>query len=247
MPDSLSEKRLVVLLSQDDLLQKEKLLLTLLIDSCNPKTVTEIKRLAFNAGLREANQWNVSAILRSAKKLAVHLKDGWVITTEGKKHLVSKGLGIDSHPAIKNSVDDLRKHLGTIKDKDTIIFLEEAISCLEADLKRAAVVLSWVGAISLLYQHVINHHLAAFNVEAQRRDAKWRPAKTADDLAKMKEFNFLEVLESISVIGKSLKQELQNNCLHLRNSCGHPNSFKVGANRVASHIEVLVLNVFSKF
>lgn len=247
MQDSVSEKQLSALLSDDDLVQKDKLLVTLLIDNSSPKSVAEIRKIAYNAGLREVNQWNVSAILRSAKKLAVHLMDGWAITNEGKKHLASKGVSFGSHPAIKNSVDDLRKHVGKIKDDDTVAFIEEAISCLEADQKRAAVVLSWVGAISLLYQHVINHHLTAFNAEALRRDPKWRTARTADDFARMKEHNFLEVLESISVIGKNLKQELQNNCLHLRNSCGHPNSFKVGANRVASHIEVLVLNIFSKF
>jgi hypothetical protein len=247
MPASLSNKQLEDFLSRDDLLQKEKLLLTLLVQDSKPKTVSEIKKLTFNVGLREVEKWNVSAILRSAKGLAVHLKDGWAITSEGKKHLTSKGLITATHPAIKNSVEDLRKLAGTIKDKDTVAFVEEAISCLEADLKRAAVILSWVGAISVLYHHVISHHLTAFNAEAHHRDPKWRPAKTVDDLARMKEHNFLEVLESISVIGKNLKQELQNNCLHLRNSCGHPNSFKVGANRVASHIEVLVQNVFSKF
>lgn len=247
MQNSLSEKQLQVHLQRNDLLQKEKLLLILFFDNAKPKNAGIIKELAFNAGLREAKRWNVSAILSSAKGLALHLQDGWTITTAGKDYLSTKGLVSKTHPAIKNSVEDLRKYLSSIKDKDTINFLEEAIACLETDLKRAAVVLSWVGAISVLYHNVVNNHLTAFNLEANRRDPKWRPAKTADDFTRMKEHNFLDVLEAISVIGRNLKQELQNNCLHLRNSCGHPNSFKIGANRVASHIEILALNVFSKF
>jgi hypothetical protein len=63
----------------------------------------------------------------------------------------------------------------------------------------------------------------------------------------MKEHDFLDVLNAIGVLGKNVKQELQNNCLQLRNSCGHPNSFKVGEHRVAAHIETLIQNVFSKF
>lgn len=68
-----------------------------------------------------------------------------------------------------------------------------------------------------------------------------------DGLARMKEHDFLDVLHAIGVLGKNVKQELQNNCLQLRNSCGHPNNFKVGEHRVAAHIEILILNVFSKF
>jgi hypothetical protein len=62
----------------------------------------------------------------------------------------------------------------------------------------------------------------------------------------MKEADFLNVIEGLSIIGKNVKQELEQ-CLKLRNACGHPNSLKFGLRRVASHIEVLILNVFSKF
>jgi hypothetical protein len=88
--------------------------------------------------------------------------------------------------------------------------------------------------------------LAAFNAEAIRRDAKWKTAKTRDDLARMKEADFLNVLEAISVIGKSVKQELEG-CLRLRNGAGHPNSLRMGEARVAAHLESLIQNVFAQF
>jgi hypothetical protein len=66
-------------------------------------------------------------------------------------------------------------------------------------------VLSWVGAVSVLQNYVHANVLAAFNTEASRRDAKWKTAKTVDDLGRMKEYDFLEVLESISVLGKNVK------------------------------------------
>lgn len=71
-------------------------------------------------------------------------------------------------------------------------------------------------------------------------------AKTVDDLARMKEYEFLKVLEAVSVIGGSVKAELEA-CLKLRNGCRHPNSLQVSESRVASHVEILVLNVFSVF
>jgi hypothetical protein len=141
---------------------------------------------------------------------------------------------------------NLRKHLLLISDHLTSKFLEEAIICFEQRLYRAAVVMAWVGAISLLHEYVFVNHLVDFNTEALRRNPKWKPAKTTDDLSKMKEFDFLEVLEAISVIGKNVKQELQT-CLQLRNGCGHPNSLQIGQNKVAAHLESLTLNVFAEF
>jgi hypothetical protein len=43
-----------------------------------------------------------------------------------------------------------------------------------------------------------------------------------------------------------VKNELKE-CLDRRNGCGHPNSLKIGANTVAHHIEILLLNVFKVF
>ena len=150
--------------------------------------------------------------------------------------------------AIKTETQ-LRSLLSGMTSKQTAAFLEEAIACFESGHCRACVVLSWVGAISLLYDRIIQHHLAVFNTEAQARDSEWKAAKTKDDLARMKEADFLDIIAAppLSIIGKSVKEELKNNCLQLRNACGHPNSLAVGESRVASHLETLILNVFQPF
>lgn len=41
--------------------------------------------------------------------------------------------------------------------------------------------------------------------------------------------------------------EAMNELLEIGNSCGHPNTLKLGEHRVASHIEILVLNVYQEF
>ena len=140
----------------------------------------------------------------------------------------------------------LRALLPRLSNEETRVFLTEAIVCSEQSLFRAAVVLAWVGAMALLYQRVVEKHLSAFNTEAVSRDQKWKPAKTTDDLGRMKEALFLDVAHAISLIGKNVKQELEG-CLKLRNSCGHPNSLKVGTNNVAAHLETLTLNVYAVF
>ena len=111
---------------------------------------------------------------------------------------------------------------------------------------RAAVVLSWIGAVSVLQRYIVDHKLNDFNTEAVRRNSKWKEAKTTDDLGLMKEVTFLDILQAISILGKNVKQELLKG-LTLRNGCGHPNSLKLAEHKVSAHIEDLILNVYSQF
>ncbi len=113
-------------------------------------------------------------------------------------------------------------------------------------LYRSAIVMSWLAAVDVLHNHVHTNHLKALNTEAGRVDAKWKGAKTTDGLGRMGESDFLDRIVALSIIGKNVKKELKD-CLDRRNGCGHPNSLQIGANTVAHHIEILLLNVFKKF
>lgn len=209
--------------------------------------VSRIRQLAISAGLREARRWNISSALGRSHGRAVRVDKGWLLTDSGRRHLIDSGLIVDVDGQPVPVVTDLRTLLPSITNQNVVDFLEEAIECFERKLYRAAVVLTWVGAVALLQDYVVKYHLTAFNAEARRRDTKWKNAKNADDLSRLKEYEFLNILEAISVIGHNVKQELQNLCLTLRNACGHPNSFKISRNRAAAHIEILVLNVFSVY
>ncbi len=232
------------LLARSDLERLDKVLLILSCDSNVTKPVVKVREIARESGLLSAKKWNVSAILGDSHGRAVRVKEGWELTSAGKLY-VSSLLPKGSTPPGKVATA-LRAALPKIKDADTRAFLSEAVECQERGLYRAAVVLSWVGAASLLYLEVVDKHLSAFNAEATKRDPKWRQAKNPDGLGRMKEYNFLEVIEALSIIGKNVKDELQG-CLKLRNSCGHPNSYKLGEHKVEAHIETLLLNVFVPF
>jgi len=231
------------LLSNNDISRKEKILLILLQTECETP-VKNILEIAIKNGLREIKKWNVSQILSGLKGFAIKLPEGWLITQDGKKALENY-IEIQNTPTqiIKPT---LRKYADKINDEHVKQFVEEAIYALEGGLLRSAVVLSWVGAVSVLHQEIINNHLRGFNTEAQRRFPKWKNASNSDGLTNMKEYDFLQTISGISVIGKNVKNELEH-CLKLRNSCGHPNSLQIGEHKVASHIEVLILNVYSKY
>ncbi len=233
------------ILHRPTLNKTDKLLICLAVDSLIPKTVTEIKQIGRTGGIGDIKGWNVSAFLSASGGRAVHTGSGWELTDLGVESVKKLAGDLLKGPSAQVSIA-LREHLKGIKDLQTASFVEEAIRCFELKLYRAAVVLSWVGAVSVLYEYVVKTCLSAFNLEAGRRDQKWKEAKTLDDIAKMKESDFLNILESTSVIGKSVKHELEV-CLKLRNGCGHPNSLHIGESRVSAHIEVLILNIFSKF
>ncbi|KUO56902.1 MAG: hypothetical protein APF80_11230 [Alphaproteobacteria bacterium BRH_c36] len=231
-------------LHQKNLRQLDKLLLVLATFDA-PCAVKDIRSRALEGGLRIKDSWNPSGTLSKSNGLAIHDGNGWTLTEVGKQHL--RNLGVQQlSPAAIQVANDLRAELPSIADPDTRAFAEEAIKCYEAELYRSAIVMSWLAAVDVLQKHVVAYHLTAFNSAALAADVRWKPAKTADDLGRMKEGDFLDRLVNISVLQKNVKTELRN-CLDRRNGCGHPNSLKLGTNTVAHHLEVLLLNVFKVF
>jgi len=205
-----------------------------------------VRKLAIEAGVKGAKKINFSAHLASAEDKVFKAADGWELTDTGRQYVAGLAAqGLSASPAASEA-QALRALLPKLKNDDAREFLTEAVVCAEQSLFRAAVVLSWVGAMALLYERAVAKHLPSLNAEAVLRDAKWKAAKTTDDLGRMKEATFLEVAQSVGMFGKNVRQELEG-CLKLRNSCGHPTSLKIGANKVAAHLETLALNVYAVF
>jgi hypothetical protein len=227
-----------------DLSREDKVLLVLATFDA-PCQVNEVKARAYDAGFKVPKSWNVSELLRRSEGKAIRTPAGWEITDAGRQHLTMLGISKIGPAAVQVALD-LRAHLENIKDDDTRAFVAEAIGCYEHEFYRSAVIMSWIAAVYVLQQEVLTTHLANFNAEIKRINSKWKNAKTVDDLSLLKENEFLDRLTTLSIIGKNTKTELKQ-CLDLRNACGHPNSFKLGPNAVARHLEMLLLNVFEKF
>ena len=233
------------LLARSDVSNKDKVLLCLAADPVGARQVGDVRSIGVEAGLRAISKWNISSYLSQAKSMAIRTPQGWELTSPGKTYIASiAGPHLPSVTVLV--VSALRKQLSSITSDDTRKFVEEAVRCLEAKLHRAAIVTSWVGAVAVLYDAVVTSHLTPFNAEALKRDTKWRAAKNPDDLARMKEFDFLQILPAIGLLGKNVKDELEV-CLKLRNGCGHPNSLVVGEHKASAHVETLIQNVFTKF
>lgn len=227
-----------------DFSSREKLLV-ILASLDKPASLNGIREASKNAGYRIPAKWNMSATLSRSKGQAINIPSGWEISELGRAHLRSLGVS-DISPAAIVVAFDLRKHLEKIKVEDTRNFVEEAIKCHEFGLYRSAIVMSWLGAVSVLHGYVHTNRLGDFNTEASRVDTRWKNAVTTDDLGKMNEDKFLDTIERLSIIGKNVKETLKE-CLKRRNGSGHPNSHKFSTNQSAAHLEALLLNVFEPF
>lgn len=242
---TLADAKLIV--HTRDLPARDQLLVLLAIDSTAPIQVEEIRRRCVRVGLPRLARQNISDSLAKSKGAAARTVSGWELQAPGIARVHDLAQKAQIALVVTHSSRSLRGHADSIKDGLTKSFVMEAIVCFEAKQYRAAVVFSWAGAIALVYEYVFSKKLLEFNAEALRRDAKWRTAKQQDDLGRMKEHEFLDVCEAIGILGKNVKQILQNECLMLRNACSHPNSALIAENSVAAHIEKLIKNVFARF
>ena len=240
----ISKENLKDVLPELDVLT-DKVLVCLSVTPDQPKSLDEIRGLARPAGEKQLGNSNITALLSAKKGIAIHTGVGWELTKKGRDYVRELIAPHINATTVKVS-SSLRDATKKVANPTVRSFVEEAVGCFEAGHYRAAVVLTWVGAASILYEFILTRKLAEFNAEALRRDKKWKPATTFDDLARMPEYDFLQILAAISVVGKSVKDELEAR-LKLRNGCGHPNSLQIAVNAAAAHIEILVNNVFLKF
>lgn len=223
----------------------DKALVCLAVDPSQPKSIADIVSLARPAGVKDLGKSNVTALLTAKKGIVIHTGLGWELTKKGREYVYDL-ISPHINAVVTKVSGSLRGTLVRIANPQVKNFVEEAIGCFEAGRYRASVVFSWIGAVGLLYDFVIANRLTDFNAEATRRESRWKPAANADDLARMKEHDFLQILAAISIIGKNVKDELETR-LKLRNCCGHPSSLQIEENMAAAHVESLILNVFLKF
>jgi hypothetical protein len=237
--------RLSEFLSGSDLTRTLKLLAIVDFLGGGPLRVSEIEKTALEAGLREAKNWNISQVLKRSGGAVILLPEGWKMTDAGRKQLRSAGW--DARPThIVNLIDDLNDAISKIKREERRIFLREAVNCYAAEHYRAAVVLSWSGAIAVMHDYVVSESLPQFNQEARRQGIIKKDAERISDLQEMKEHAFLQIMSSIGLLDKNQKQELDSR-RQFRNACGHPSALRLSNRMVSAHLESLILNVFDKF
>ncbi|MBL8548480.1 MAG: hypothetical protein JNJ73_00740 [Hyphomonadaceae bacterium] len=126
-------------------------------------------------------------------------------------------------------------------------FLGETIDCFEAGANRAAIVMCWILTVDHLFDHVLNHHLTAFNAAlAKNPDKRVRVVTKRDDLSELQESKFIELLRAASIISNDVRKILEEK-LGTRNSSAHPSGVSIARSKAIDFIEDLVVNVLAKY
>lgn len=209
-----------------------------------PCKICDIRKRANVAGFRDLAKWNVSDILRRTKGLALNTSEGWEISERGSQRLLELGL-IQQGSVEQMSAMSLREMITRIGNDQVRSFIEEAAICYENGQYRAAIIMSWVGAVAILRNKVSQrYHQEFVDYLREHYQPKKKNSYGSHTLERIADGDFLEVLHGISLIDKAVKMALKE-CLDYRNQCSHPNELKIGSRTVEKHFEVLILNVYA--
>jgi len=114
-------------------------------------------------------------------------------------------------------------------------YFKESVICLERNLLRAAVVLSWAGFLHVLVENMYTNH------EAALRNA--RPNWQFNDLTELKEnyveYQLIETARKIGLINKAEMKVLQGQ-LAERNRCAHPTLYKPSLNSALGFVDSML-------
>ncbi|MEZ5960160.1 MAG: hypothetical protein R3C30_06980 [Hyphomonadaceae bacterium] len=195
-------------------------------------------------GVRKIESWNVSQILKRADGLAAPTELGWRLTPSGDEHLKREVPSLGSKN-LSHAASSLRAHVDALPHGVLRDFVVEAVRCVEERLWRAAVVMSWIGAVRHMQDLIVARHLADFNAALQKRWTKAKSISGVEGFSAIQEADFIQVCEDIGFLDKSAKKLLLQR-LDLRNAAGHPNSIQFDEEQVAAHVTFLVNNVYRR-
>jgi hypothetical protein len=143
----------------------------------------------------------------------------------------------------------LRELLPQVRIETERNFLQEAIDCYEVGAYRAAIVMGWLLALDHLFEFVLRHKLAEFNLAlAKNTDKRVRvtAVRAKDDFSEMPESKFIEFCRSAGIINNDVRKVLDTK-LGIRNSVAHPSAIAVSQVRATEFLDDLVQNVVLRF
>jgi hypothetical protein len=211
-------------------------------------TVDGLRALLKRGRVAGAKTMNIAQVLAtSAPYVESPGKQGkkflWKLTGTGQAR-VRELLELPANDIeVENDVTAL-EGLAKSLDPDVADYIHEALKCLKVDALRAAVVFTWSGAVKKIRDDVFSCGAAAADDAVRKFDPKAKAIKKADDLVLVKESTLLLAAQELGLFDKNERGTLEE-CLNLRNKCGHPGKYKVGVKKVSSFLEDVIGTVFS--
>lgn len=211
-------------------------------------TVEGLRALLMRARVPRSDQLNLADTLsKSAPYVTIQGKERnrflWSLTSTGQES-IRQLLALPANDIeIENDVSSLERLISTLSDADIVDYLKESVKCLQVDALRATVVFLWSGAIKKIRDDMFSCGAANLNAAIAKHDPKAKQVNKLDDLVLIKESILLLAAQELGLYDKNQRLILEE-CLNLRNKCGHPGKYKAGPKKVSSFIEDLIGVVF---
>ena len=211
-------------------------------------TIESLRALLKRARVPNSDKLNLAdALAKSAPYVDTVGKDGqrflWSLTGMGQEY-VRQLLDLPTKDIeIENDVSSLEKLISTLQDNDAVDYINEAVKCLQINAMRATIVFLWSGAVKKIRDDIFSCGVKNVSAAIAKFDPKVKLIKKLDDLTIIKESVLLLATQELGLYDKNQRSILEE-CLNLRNKCGHPGRYKVGPKKVSSFIEDLVGIVF---
>ena len=217
-------------------------------DSVDETTIEIVRALLKKARVPKSETMNIADVLsKSAPFVDAAGKQGrsilWRLTQSGQDH-VRQLLELPEHDVeIENDAASLQTLVDKVADEATADYLREAVKCLQVNALRATVVFTWSAAVKKIRDDAFTYGSSLADSAVRKHDAKAKTINKSDDLVLVKESILLLAAQELGVFDKNERGILEE-CLNLRNKCGHPGKYKPGPKKVSSFLEDLIGIVF---
>lgn len=190
---------------------------------------------------------NISNELLKLKKekILIQTKNWYSFNRIAKSKISEEQLWINH---IKETNNILQGLINLVKNDNQKKFLEEAIKCFDIKAFRAAIIMTWLLTLDILYDYVlISDNLEKFN-SAVLVQGKYKKNQFLDkeNFSVIKESDFIELLKTSKLITNDIRKLLDEK-LWIRNSCAHPNSILIEDYKAINFIQDIVKNVINKY
>jgi hypothetical protein len=161
-----------------------------------------------------------------------------------KKEIISP-LDIITSSEYLESVDSqlISNTLPRVTDEDEREYFIEAETCLRAGALRSCVIILWLAAMRNIQKRILPLK-KQFNIEEKKYDQRARDVDDIDDFAYLKDKNVILAAQAMSIFSKPQKDTLEE-CLNLRNRCGHPGNYAPQKQRLLGYIEDIIQMLYN--
>jgi hypothetical protein len=212
-------------------------------------TVEGIRRALKAARVPSVSKINVADVVAKSGCYVdtTRTEDGkrlWILTESGEQY-VRQLIGLPTpEPELEHDAGTILSLVSKIASSQVQDYLREAVKCMQVNALRACVVFLWSGAIRAIQEELLNKHAGALTAALRKHYPKAKAVSRQEHFAYINDKITLLAAEDLGAFDKNERCVLEE-CLTLRNRCGHPGKYRPGIKRVSSFIEDLVSVVFA--